>query len=368
LEQRQDVRVNLPVTPPVKPMLAKSVTWEQLEANAAKGTLGGQGYGQFEPKWDGFRCIVFRDGDAVELGSRNERPLTRYFPDIVDAVKESLPDRCVVDGEIVIAQGGRLDFESLQLRLHPAESRVRKLAAETPAEFVAFDLLALGDEDLTSASFERRRGLLAEHLHPTAAVHLTPATHDEGTARTWFTDFEGAGLDGVIAKPLDLTYRQDERVMFKVKHERTADCVVAGFRWHKSGPVVGSLLLGLYDDGGALRHVGVAASFPMARRKELVDELEPLRARAADGHPWFDEKGWGPGGTPSRWNAGKDLSFEPLRPELVVEVAYDYMEGSRFRHTGQFRRWRPDRDPRSCTFDQLERPLTYAIEDVLAAG
>jgi ATP-dependent DNA ligase len=353
--------------PPIKPMLAKSTGWDELDALAAQGKLGGQGHGLLEPKWDGFRCIVFRDGDEVELGSRNERPLTRYFPDIVEAVKAALPERCVVDGEIVIAQNGRLDFEALQMRLHPAESRVRKLAAETPAEFVAFDLLALGDDDLTSTPFQQRRAALEKHLTPTDAVHLTPATTDEATAKKWFDDFEGAGLDGIIAKPVDLTYRQDQRVMFKVKHERTADCVVAGFRWHKSGPVVGSLLLGLYDDSGALRHIGVAASFPMARRKELVDELAPLRDHAATNHPWYDEKGWGPGGTPSRWNANKDLSFEPLRPELVVEVAYDYMEGSRFRHTAQFRRWRPDREPSSCTFDQLDRPLTYAVADVLSA-
>jgi ATP-dependent DNA ligase len=348
-------------------MLAKSIGWDQLDALAAQGKLGGGGHGLLEPKWDGFRCIVFRDGEEIELGSRNERPLTRYFPDIVDAVKQSLPTRCVVDGEIVIAQNGRLDFEALQMRLHPAESRVRKLAAETPAEFVAFDLLALGDDDLTKTPFAQRRATLAGSLTPTDAVHLTPATEDADTARRWFADFEGAGLDGLIVKPADLLYRQDERVMYKVKHERTADCVVAGFRWHKSGPVVGSLLLGLYDDAGALRHVGVAASFPMARRKELVDELAPLRDTAETNHPWYDEKGWGPGGATSRWNAGKDLSFEPLRPELVVEVAYDYMEGARFRHTAQFRRWRPDRDPGSCTFDQLDRPLVFAIADVLAA-
>jgi len=354
--------------PPVKPMLAKSVKWDQLHALAEQGKLGGAGYGQLEPKWDGFRCIVFRDGDEVELGSRNERPLTRYFPDIVDAVKQALPPRCVVDGEIVIARNGRLDFEALQMRLHPAESRVRKLAAETPAEFVAFDLLALGDDDLTGTPFAQRRAALEQHLTPTDAVHLTPATKDVGTAKQWFADFEGAGLDGVVAKPLDLTYRQDERVMFKIKHERTADCVLAGFRWHKSGPIVGSLLLGLYDENGALRHIGVAASFPMARRKELVEELAPLREGAEKNHPWYDEKGWGPGGAASRWNAGKDLSFEPLRPELVVEVAYDYMEGARFRHTAQFRRWRPDRDPASCTFDQLDRPLLYAIADVLSAN
>src|SRR4051794_9987047 len=348
--------MDLPLLPPVKPMLAKPST----KLPTGDGIF-------YEPKWDGFRCIVFRDGDEVELGSRNERPLTRYFPDVVEAVREALPQRCVVDGEIVLAQGGRLDFESLQLRLHPAESRVRKLAAETPAEFVAFDLLPLGDESLIERPFGDRRKLLAANVRETGALHLTPATDDPVTAQEWFTQFEGAGLDGVVAKPTHLTYRQDERVMFKVKHERTADCVVAGFRWHKSGPIVGSLLLGLYD-GDALRHVGVAASFTMARRKELVDELAPYREEAVEGHPWMAEHAHGPGGSGSRWNAGKDLSFEPLRPELVVEVAYDYMEGARFRHTGQFRRWRTDREPRSCTFDQLERPLTYAVADVLGAG
>jgi ATP-dependent DNA ligase len=349
--------MKLPVNPPVKPMLAKSVKEMPLPDHVEGGVL-------YEPKWDGFRCIVFRDGDSVELGSRNERPLTRYFPDVVEAVKAALPDRCVVDGEIIISRDGRLDFESLQLRLHPAESRVRKLAAETPAEFVAFDLLALGDESLTDRPFGERRSLLETSLTESDAVHLTPATGDVEVARRWFTDFEGAGLDGVIVKPLSLGYKPDQRVMFKVKHERTADCVVAGYRLHKSGPVVGSLLLGLYDDAGALRHVGVAASFTMARRKELLDELAPYRDGAEDGHPWYSSQ-WGPGGSASRWNAGKDLSFEPLRPELVVEVAYDYMEGERFRHTAQFRRWRPDRDPQSCTYAQLDRPLTFAIQDVL---
>jgi ATP-dependent DNA ligase len=352
--------MRLPVMPPIKPMLAKSVKQMPMPADLPEGLL-------YEPKWDGFRCIVFRDGDEVELGSRNERPLTRYFPDVVDAVREAMPQRCVVDGEIVIARGGRLDFEALQLRLHPAESRVRRLAAETPAEFVAFDLLALGDESLLETPFGDRRTLLEANLTETAGVHLTPATDDPTTAQQWFTQFEGAGLDGIVAKPRRLPYRQDERVMFKVKHERTADCVVAGFRWHKSGPIVGSLLLGLYD-GTSLRHVGVAASFTMARRLELLDELAPYRDGAADDHPWLRDHGFGPGGAASRWNAGKDLSFEPLRPELVVEVAYDYMEGSRFRHTAQFRRWRTDREPSSCTFDQLERPLTYAVADVLGAG
>src|SRR3954465_5802763 len=313
--------------PPVKPMLAKSVKQMPMPDDVPDGLL-------YEPKWDGFRCIVFRDGDEVELGSRNARPLTRYFPDVVEAVRASLPERCVVDGEIVIAQGGRLDFESLQLRLHPAESRERKLAAETPAEFVAFDLLALGDDDLTTTPFAERRELLAKSVTETTSVHLTPASDDVETALRWFTEYEGAGLDGIVAKPKQLPYRQDERVMFKIKHERTADCVVAGFRYHKSGPVVGSLLLGLYDDTGALRHIGVAASFTMARRKELLDELAPYREGAEEAHPWVSSQ-WAPGGSPSRGNAGKDMSFEPLRPELVVEVAYDYMEGHRFRHTAR---------------------------------
>ena len=351
--------MKLPVMPPVKPMLAKSVKEMPQPDHVPGGVL-------YEPKWDGFRCIVFRDGDEVELGSRNERPLTRYFPEVVEALKRALPERCVVDGEIVIEQNGRLDFESLQLRLHPAESRVRKLAAEIPAEFVAFDLLAVGSESLVQQPFGERRAALEKSMRPTSDVHLTPATTDPTVAARWFTDFEGAGLDGIIAKPQSITYRPDERVMFKIKHERTADCVVAGFRYHKSGPIVGSLLLGLYD-GDDLRHVGVAASFTMARRKELLDELAPYRKNAEQDHPWYSSE-WGPGGAASRWNAGKDLSFEPLRPELVVEVAYDYMEGARFRHTAQFRRWRPDREPKTCGYDQLERPLKYAVRDVLSAA
>ncbi|HVF74659.1 MAG TPA: ATP-dependent DNA ligase [Acidimicrobiales bacterium] len=330
--------MDLPVMPPVKPMLAKS----SKELPAAEGML-------YEPKWDGFRCIVFRDGDEVELGSRNERPLTRYFPDVVEAVRAQFPERCVVDGEIVIATNDGLDFDALQLRLHPAESRVGKLAAETPASFVAFDVLALGGRDLRPMLFRERRtvleGAFAGVLPP---VHMTPATEDRDVATDWFSRFEGAGLDGVVAKRLDLPYREDERVMVKVKHERTADCVVAGFRWHKSGGVVGSLLLGLHDDDGVLHHVGVTASFKMDYRRELVDVLAPYRVEAS---PAFT--GRGPGG-PSRWNAGKDLSFEPLRPELVVEVAYDHLQGDRFRHATTFRRWRPDRDPASCTYSQLE--------------
>jgi ATP-dependent DNA ligase len=280
-------------------------------------------------------------------------------------VKAGLPDKCVVDGEIVVPQGGRLEFEALQQRIHPAESRVRKLAAETPAHFIAFDLLALGGESLLSVPFGQRRALLEKALTPTADVHLTAATREVGEAQRWFTDFEGAGLDGVVAKGLGVTYQPDKRVMFKIKHARTADCVLAGFRWHKSGPIVGSLVLGLYD-GDQLRHVGVAASFPMARRAELVEELAPLRERADVDHPWAGNE-FGPGGVPNRWNSGKDMSFEPLRPEWVLEVAYDQMEGHRFRHTAQFRRWRTDREPKSCTFDQLERPLICPIEDVFGA-
>jgi ATP-dependent DNA ligase len=289
--------------------------------------------------------------------------MTRYFPEVVEAVKAAFPKRCVVDGEIVVPRDGRLDFETLQGRIHPAESRVRKLSVETPAQFIGFDLLALGDRSLMDAPFGERRTLLAQAITPTDDVHITPGTDDIDVARDWFVRFEGAGLDGIVAKPLRLPYSPDKRVMFKIKHDRTADCVLAGFRWHKSGPIVGSLILGLYE-GDQLRHVGVAASFPMKRRAELVEELAPLRVDADKDHPWL-EGHFGPGGVPNRWNAGKDMSFEPLRPERVIEVAYDQMEGSRFRHTAQFRRWRDDRAPRSCTFAQLERPLTYAFADVL---
>ncbi|WP_369253087.1 ATP-dependent DNA ligase [Geodermatophilus amargosae] len=355
--------MDLPVLPPVKPMLAKAAT-----------TLP-TGDGLFyEPKWDGFRCIVFRDGDEVELGSRNERPLTRYFPEVVAAVKEALPERCVVDGEIVVPQGDQLHFESLLQRIHPAQSRVDLLAEQTPAHFVAFDLLAVGDESLLETPFEQRRARLREALGGThERVHVTAVTQDAQTAQRWFEEFEGAGLDGVVAKAPDLPYGPDQRLMTKVKHVRTADCVVAGFRWHKSGPIVGSLLLGLYDDGG-LQHIGVAASFPMARRAELVEELAPYRAGALDGHPWQD---WADAqvqedgehrmpGAQSRWNAKKDLSWVPLRPELVVEIKYDQLEGRRLRHTGQFLRWRPDREAQSCTYDQLEIPVRYDLAEVLA--
>ncbi|OBF10928.1 ATP-dependent DNA ligase [Mycobacterium sp. ACS4331] len=351
--------MDLPVGPPVSPMLAKSV--DAIPPGAS-----------YEPKWDGFRTIVFRDGDEVELGSRNERPMTRYFPEIVAAAITELPPRCVVDGEIVIATAARLDFEALQLRLHPASSRVRMLAEQTPAQFIAFDLLALGDADLTGLPFAERRTALESALAGAGPTfHVTPATTDLALARRWFDEFEGAGLDGVIAKPLELTYQPDKRVMFKVKHRRTADCVVAGYRLHKSGAdAVGSLLLGLYDEDGSLASVGVIGAFPMATRRALFTELQPL-VMTFDGHPW----NWAAhmadrditkryeGG--SRWNAGKDLSFVPLRPERVVEVRYDHMEGRRFRHTAQFNRWRPDRDPASCTYAQLEQPATFDLSEIV---
>jgi ATP-dependent DNA ligase len=349
--------MDLPVMPPVRPMLAKPVSI--LPA----GML-------YEPKWDGFRCVVFRDGDEVELGSRNERPMTRYFPEVVEAARQELPRRCVVDGEVVIAGGAGLDFEALLQRIHPADSRVQLLAQETPALLIAFDLLALDDTSLMERPFAERRAALEEALAGAGApVHVTPVTDSLRVAERWFRVFEGAGLDGVVAKPPDLPYLEDQRVMFKVKHERTADCVVAGFRWYKKGPVVGSLLLGLYDEDGELQHLGVSASFSMERRRELLDELAPYRLEEGDSHPWLGEVT--PGRVPgalSRWNAKKDLSWEPLAPELVVEVAYDHMEGRRFRHTAQFRRWRPDRDPRSCTYQQLERPVGFDLSDILAGG
>ncbi len=324
----------------------------------------------YEPKWDGFRCIVFRDGDEVELGSRNEKPLTRYFPELMDPLRRDLPDRCVLDGEIVIAGPSGLDFDALSQRIHPAESRITHLAATTPASFVAFDLLALGDRDLCDAPYRERRGLLEEALRSaTAPVHVTPVTSDPEVAADWFSRFEGAGLDGVVAKPGDLRYLPDKRAMFKVKHERTADCVVAGFRWHKEGGVIGSLLLGLYDQDGALHHVGVASGFTAARRRELVAELEPLRAGAVEGHPWLESASASsrlPGGT-SRWSAGKDMSWEPLRPELVCEVGYDHLQEQRFRHGTSFRRWRADRVPSSCTYAQLDTPVPTELSLVFDA-
>ncbi|MFD8597578.1 ATP-dependent DNA ligase [Kitasatospora sp. NPDC059646] len=354
--------MELPVMPPVPPMLAKAV------AAIPAGM-------QYEAKWDGFRAIVFRDGDEIELGSRTGKPLTRYFPEVVEAVREQLPERCVVDGEIVVAHDGRLHFEELLERIHPAASRVRALAERTPASLVAFDLLALDGDDLTGRPLVERRAELAHALADAAPpVHLAPATTDLDTARAWFSRFEGAGLDGVVAKPLDAPYRPGERTMFKVKHTRTADCVVAGYREHKSGPVVGSLLLGLYDGDGRLQHVGVSASFPMARRAELAEELAPLRLDTDDltGHPWAawaDEDAQARNRLPgavSRWTGKKDLSWVPLRPERVCEVGYDHMEGTRFRHTTHFKRWRPDRTPESCTYAQLEEPVSYDLGELLA--
>jgi ATP-dependent DNA ligase len=350
--------MELPVMPPVSPMLAKSV--QEIPPDA-----------WYEPKWDGFRSICFRDGDAVELGSRNERPLTRYFPELVAAAVAELPDRCVIDGEIVVPAPHGLDFEALQQRIHPADSRVRMLAEKTPASFIAFDLLALGDDDLTRQPFSERRAALVDALASSGpSIHVTPATTDRATAERWFAEFEGAGLDGVIAKPPAITYQPDKRVMFKIKHARTADCVVAGYRVHKSGDdAIGSLLLGLYRDDGELASVGVIGAFPMATRRQLFTELQPL-VTTFDDHPW----NWGGRvavqRTPrknegSRWNAGKDLSFVPLRPERVVEVRYDHMEGERFRHTAQFNRWRTDREPRSCTYAQLEQPLSFQLDDIV---
>ncbi|WP_036426030.1 MULTISPECIES: ATP-dependent DNA ligase [Mycobacterium] len=350
--------MDLPVMPPISPMLAKAV--KTIPADAS-----------YEPKWDGFRSICFRDNDEVELGSRNERPLTRYFPELVAAVRAELPRRCVLDGEIVIATGHGLDFEALQQRIHPADSWVRMLAEHTPASFIAFDLLALGDDDYTTRPFVERRAALVEAVGSGPSIHVTPATTDQATARRWFEEFEGAGLDGVIAKPLAVTYQPDKRVMFKIKHERTADCVLAGYRLHKSGgDVIGSLLLGLYQDDGQLASVGVIGAFPMAERRRLFTELQEL-VTSFDDHPWNWAAHQSGERTPrknefSRWNAGKDLSFVPLRPERVVEVRYDHMEGPRFRHTAQFNRWRPDRDPRSCTYAQLEQPLTFSLDDIVA--
>jgi ATP-dependent DNA ligase len=344
--------------PPVSPMLAKPVKSMPPDAS-------------YEPKWDGFRSICFRDRGEVEFGSRNERPMTRYFPELVAAVQAELPERCVIDGEIVVATDHGLDFEALQQRIHPADSRVRMLAEKTPASFIAFDLLALGDDDYTARPFSERRAALVEALSGSGpSIHVTPATTDIQTARRWFDEFEGAGLDGVIAKPLAITYQPDKRVMFKVKHERTADCVVAGYRVHKSGgEAIGSLLLGLYTDDGQLASVGVIGALPMAERRRLFAELQPL-VSAFEGHPWNWAAHEAGERTPrknevSRWNAGKDLSFVPLRPERVVEVRYDHMEGPRFRHTAQFSRWRPDRDARSCTYAQLEQPVTFSLGDIV---
>lgn len=345
--------MNLPVNPPLLPMLAKRV--EEIPA---------AGEWIFEPKWDGFRVLVFRDGDEILIQSRDEKSLNRYFPEILKPLREQLPARSVLDGELVIAREGRLDFDALQLRIHPAASRVKLLAQQTPVSVVFFDLIAEGERDLREEPFERRRARLEKVLDSARApIHLTPATCERTVALDWFRRFEGAGLDGVVAKPVAGTYEPDKRVMLKIKHERDCDCVVAGFRWYKDaeGKAIGSLLLGLYDEHGLLQHVGVCASFAREKREELVEFLAPWRKDALAEHPW---KGWAsseangaehrmPGGQ-SRWSQGKDLSWEPLRPELVVEVAYEHMQGDRFRHMAHFRRWRFDKKPQDCTYAQLE--------------
>ncbi|NLV54198.1 MAG: ATP-dependent DNA ligase [Acidimicrobiales bacterium] len=359
--------MDLPLTPPVTPMLAKA---------SAGLPPGVEGDHWFEPKWDGFRVLVWRDGDEVELASRNGRPLTRYFPEVLDPLRAALPDRAVVDGEIVVPTGDGLDFDLLGQRIHPAASRVERLAAETPAEVVAFDLLALGDDDLTDEPLLGRRVRLQEALATGPQVHLNRGTFDRDRAQDWFVRFEGAGLDGVIAKPVGGTYRPGERGWFKVKHSRTADAVVAGYRLHKDGEGAGSLLLGLYDDDGHLHHVGVASSFKAALRRQLLDDLAPyvLEGPAIADHPWGawmdPEAHVGtrlPGGL-SRWSGGKDLSFTAVRPERVAEVTYERVDHGRFRHTARFVRWRPDRDPDSCRYDQLEVVPPVELAEVLRPG
>ncbi|MGZ7078484.1 MAG: ATP-dependent DNA ligase [Thermoanaerobaculia bacterium] len=357
--------MRLPFDPPLAPMLSA----------AAAALPEGDGW-QFEPKWDGFRTLVFRDGGEIMLQSRDEKPMNRYFPELLEPLGAALPERCVIDGEIVIAGPGGLDFEALLLRIHPAASRVKLLAAQTPASFVAWDLLVLGDDDLREVPLEMRRQKLEQVLDaPKPPVHLSPATRDRALAEDWFRRFEGAGLDGVMAKRVESPYRAGERTMVKVKHARTADCVVAGFRWHKNGPgtMIGSLLLGLYDREGMLHHVGVTAAFTNAVRKQLVEELAPLRENAIENHPWrdwaeaqaeADEKGQRLPGATSRWNRGKDLSWQPLRLERVAEVSYDHMQGTRFRHAAHFVRWRPDKRPQDCRYDQLEVTPPYELERV----
>jgi ATP-dependent DNA ligase len=356
--------MGFPIPPPVEPMLAKLA-----EALPDGGEL------LYEPKWDGFRAIVFRGASELYIQSRDSRPLDRYFPELHDALLERLPPGCVVDGEIVIASPHGLDFDALQLRLHPAASRVAKLAKEQPSAFVAFDLLAVDDEDVRTRPQAERRDRLERLLEDaTPPLFLTPMTRDREVATRWLAEFEGAGLDGVMAKPAAGAYQPGKRAMFKVKHARTADCVVAGFRWHKTGEgIVGSLLLGLYDARGRLQHIGVTSAFTMAMRKQLATELEPLRKHALADHPWKEWAGQEsefsrmPGGQ-SRWSAGKDLSWEPVRVERVCEVKYDHLQGDRFRHAAIFLRWRPDKQPRDCRYDQLEVTTPYELEKVFGAG
>jgi ATP-dependent DNA ligase len=357
--------LELPFQPPLEPMLAKP---------SADGVPAGDFL--YEPKWDGFRALVFRAGDDVVIQSRDEKPFNRYFPELEAPLRASLPPKCVLDGEIVIAGAKGLDFDAMLNRIHPAASRVAKLAAETPASFVAWDLLALGDDDLRSVPQKDRRARLEQALAGARPpVHLTPATLDKAVAEDWFARFEGAGLDGVIAKPLGATYQPGKRAMLKIKHQRTADCVVAGFRWYKDakGEKVGSLLLGLHDAEGTLHSVGVTSSFTQERRKELVTELEPLRENALEGHPWREWAEIEPEvmqrmpGAQSRWNRGKDLSWQPLRIERVCEVAYDHLQGSRFRHATTFQRWRFDKEPKDCRYDQLEETAAFELEKIFGA-
>ncbi len=360
-----DPPMRLPVQPPIEPMLAK----------LARAIPEGDDW-LFEPKWDGFRCIVFRDGDRIELVSRKLRPLGRYFPELIGPLSDALPERCVVDGEIVVAdvRGHGLDFDALLQRIHPAESRINRLAAETPAAFVAFDLLALGDTPLLEESMSTRRAALLDTVAANDVVHLTPATTDRAVADDWFHRFEGAGLDGIVAKPLEGTYQPAKRALLKVKHQRTADCAVAGYRVHKDRNGVGSLLLGLFDADGAMHSVGVAASFSAERRAELLDELEPRTHDALEGHPWREWAEWDGDTTGeatsggSRWNAGKDLSFVPIRMGLVAEVSFGQLEGRRFRHGVGFLRWRPDRTPESCTYDQLDVAEPVSFTDFVTSG
>ena len=359
--------MDLPVAPPVEPMLAK----------AAADLPDGEGW-LYEPKWDGFRALVFRDHEELLVQSRDQKPLDRYFPELAAPLLANLPPRCVLDGEIVIARDGALDFDALLLRIHPAASRVTMLAAQHPASYVAWDLLALEDESLLDvAQAERRARLETVLAKARPPVHLTPMTRDRDTAADWFARFEGAGLDGVIAKDEAAAYVPGKRRMLKIKHKRTADCLVAGFRWHKNGPGthVGSLILGLFDDAGVLHHVGVTSSFKWERREELAAELAPLREDALAGHPWETWATWSaeaeasgqriPGAT-SRWNRGKDLRWEPLRAERVAEVAYDHLQGDRFRHATTFMRWRPDKAPAACRYDQLETTAPFELRDIFA--
>lgn len=360
-------RVQLVVQPPLLPMLAKRVD----------ALPEGEGW-VFEPKWDGFRTLVFRDGPEVLIQSRDEKPLGRYFPEVERALLAALPDRCVLDGEIVLVQPKGLDFEALQTHLHPAASRAKMLSEKTPASVVFWDALCIGDEDLRGRPFRIRRERLEALMKDVKPpLHLTPATDDRALAEDWFKRFEGAGLDGVMAKRIEGTYEPNKRVMLKVKHERTCECVVGGFRWHKSGEgkAIGSLLLGLFDDQGVLHHVGVVGSFSDAKRKELVSFLEPYRENALENHPWKEWNDWSEEenaqrrpGAQSRWSAGKSLSWIPIRPELVVEVAYDHMLGARFRHTAQFRRWRTDKPPRECSYDQLETTPPYELSAIFGAA